>query len=384
MATWNGSVWVVVTVGTRPMCVVAGATRVASRAASSRPRTWSMRSSGRNGLADCSVSESSNVTKSIVRRARRSGPGRPSSAASKSSVGRAGRLAPGRRVPASPVERHRQLEPGGHRTPPAPFTDTVGWRSAMGSVPRVDRASASAPGSVVSIPDHIDRLYRISSAAEPSSPLRSPTRGVVMTDLIAPLTPTRTARGARVQPLSGHTGALIHGIDIARPLDPEERQLIGDALDTWKVVFFRDQHLGHAEQIAFTRQFGELTYAHPYDNDPPEGFPEIYTIVARAVRPAVRLHRRGGQGRPQAVLVHQRVAHRRHAGDQPARRLGPARRRACRSTAATPSSPTWWRPTRACPIRCGDWSTSSGRAPLRSRLGPPGPSAPAASPRPTR
>ncbi len=43
-------------------------------------------------------------------------------------------------------------------------------------------------------------------------------------------------------------------------------------------MFFRDQQLGHREQIAFARQFGDLTYAHPYDIDPPEGFPEIYTI----------------------------------------------------------------------------------------------------------
>jgi taurine dioxygenase len=47
------------------------------------------------------------------------------------------------------------------------------------------------------------------------------------------------------------------------------------------VVFFRDQRLDHASQIAFGRQFGELTYAHPHDDTPPDGFPEIYTVDPR-------------------------------------------------------------------------------------------------------
>ena len=70
-----------------------------------------------------------------------------------------------------------------------------------------------------------------------------------------------------VQPVAGRIGAEITGVDIAEPLDQETVAVIQDALDTWKVVFFRGQHLDHAAQIAFGRQFGELTYAHPYDDD---------------------------------------------------------------------------------------------------------------------
>lgn len=100
-----------------------------------------------------------------------------------------------------------------------------------------------------------------------------------MTDLLEPTTTLAASIDAvRVRPLSGHTGALIEGIDISQPLSAADRDLIATALDRWKVVFFRDQQIGHAEQIAFARQFGELTYAHPYDNDPPEGFPEIFTV----------------------------------------------------------------------------------------------------------
>ena len=81
-----------------------------------------------------------------------------------------------------------------------------------------------------------------------------------------------------VQPLSGHTGAAITGVDIASPLSPSDVDAIRDALHRWKVVFFRDQDLDHAGQIAFGRQFGDLTYAHPHDETPPDGYPEIYTV----------------------------------------------------------------------------------------------------------
>ena len=46
-ATWNGSVWVVLAVGTRPMRVVTGAMYEATSTASRRPRTWSVRPSSR-------------------------------------------------------------------------------------------------------------------------------------------------------------------------------------------------------------------------------------------------------------------------------------------------------------------------------------------------
>jgi taurine dioxygenase len=81
-----------------------------------------------------------------------------------------------------------------------------------------------------------------------------------------------------VHPLSGHTGAEIRGIDIAAPLCAADRGVIEGALEQWKVVVFRDQALDHERQIRFASQFGPLTYAHPYDDDPPEGFPEIYTV----------------------------------------------------------------------------------------------------------
>ncbi|HWE55379.1 MAG TPA: TauD/TfdA family dioxygenase [Acidimicrobiales bacterium] len=98
-----------------------------------------------------------------------------------------------------------------------------------------------------------------------------------MTDVLDTAAPA----GITVTPLSGHIGAQIDGIDISRPLSPEALTTIQDSLNRWKVVFFRDQDLDHGAQIAFGRQFGELTYAHPHDDTPPDGYPEIYTVDPR-------------------------------------------------------------------------------------------------------
>lgn len=92
-----------------------------------------------------------------------------------------------------------------------------------------------------------------------------------------------------ISPLSGHTGALIDGIDLAAPLSPQQVEAVRAALHRWKVVFFRDQDLDHASQIAFGAQFGEVTPGHPYEGDSaPAGFPQIHTVS-----PAAYDHRYG-------------------------------------------------------------------------------------------
>lgn len=84
-----------------------------------------------------------------------------------------------------------------------------------------------------------------------------------------------------VRPVAGHIGADISGVDLAGPLSPETVRQITDALHEYKVIFFRDQHLDHASQIAFGRLFGTLTYAHPHDEAPPDGYAEIFTVDPR-------------------------------------------------------------------------------------------------------
>ena len=90
-----------------------------------------------------------------------------------------------------------------------------------------------------------------------------------------------TALGIDVRPVSGHIGAEIHGVDLREDLDDAIVAEIRAALHRWKVVFFRDQHLDHAQQVAFGRRFGQLTPAHPHEDAPPEGFPEIFPIDSR-------------------------------------------------------------------------------------------------------
>jgi taurine dioxygenase len=84
-----------------------------------------------------------------------------------------------------------------------------------------------------------------------------------------------------VTPSSGYTGAEISGIDLATRLDAATVAEVRAALLKYKVIFFRDQRIGHAEQIAFARLFGKVTAAHPHEDNPPEGFPEILPIDSR-------------------------------------------------------------------------------------------------------
>jgi len=81
-----------------------------------------------------------------------------------------------------------------------------------------------------------------------------------------------------VSRVAGHIGAEIGGADLAAPLDSAAVAAIRSALLEHKVVFFRAQRLDHGSQIAFARQFGELTHAHPHEDAPPEQYPQILTI----------------------------------------------------------------------------------------------------------
>lgn len=70
-------------------------------------------------------------------------------------------------------------------------------------------------------------------------------------------------------------------MDLRSPLGVDVVEEIRAALHKYKVIFFRDQEIGHAEQIAFARLFGRVTPAHPHEDNPPPGFPEILPIDSR-------------------------------------------------------------------------------------------------------
>lgn len=77
-----------------------------------------------------------------------------------------------------------------------------------------------------------------------------------------------------IEPLTGTLGAIVHGPDLRAPLEQHEVDAIRQALLAFRVVFFRDQHITPTQQVAFARNFGPLTAAHPLvgglDDDHPE------------------------------------------------------------------------------------------------------------------
>src|SRR3954452_14696256 len=81
-----------------------------------------------------------------------------------------------------------------------------------------------------------------------------------------------------VVPLTLHIGAEIRGVDLTRPLPPEQLKAVREAFLKWKVVFFRNQHLDHAQHVAMARQFGEPTIGHAVFGHV-EGHPEIYSVA---------------------------------------------------------------------------------------------------------
>ncbi len=96
--------------------------------------------------------------------------------------------------------------------------------------------------------------------------------------------------GVVVTPLTLHIGAEISGVDLARPLSAPARTAIHAAFLKWKVVFFRDQNLDHAGQVAFAREMGAPTIGHAVFGHV-DGFPEIYSVAKHRTAQAHRTAR---------------------------------------------------------------------------------------------
>jgi taurine dioxygenase len=86
-----------------------------------------------------------------------------------------------------------------------------------------------------------------------------------------------------VRPMSVFTGAEIFGVDLTQTLALQTVKEIWAALLKWKVVFFRAQHIDHAQHVAFARQLGRPTVGHVlYGHE--DGFPEIYSVAKKRER----------------------------------------------------------------------------------------------------
>ncbi|MFJ2264094.1 TauD/TfdA dioxygenase family protein [Streptomyces sp. NPDC087844] len=92
-----------------------------------------------------------------------------------------------------------------------------------------------------------------------------------------------TDRGTRieVEPVAGHIGAEIAGVDLAGDLDDTVVAQIRAAVLRWKVVFFRGQRLDHASHVAFARRFGEPVRLRRRGGASPADVPEIETTADR-------------------------------------------------------------------------------------------------------
>ena len=86
-----------------------------------------------------------------------------------------------------------------------------------------------------------------------------------------------------IRRLSGTIGAQITGLDLRRPLDRPTTSAVRQALLDHKVLFFPGQRLGPTEHVAFARQFGELTPAHPVVPGI-DGHPEVFEIDYTTLR----------------------------------------------------------------------------------------------------
>ena len=81
----------------------------------------------------------------------------------------------------------------------------------------------------------------------------------------------------QIRRTSGALGAEISGVDLSRELPDETIAAIRRAFVEHQVIFFRDQELTPAQQVAFGRRFGPLNI-HPYVAGM-AGQPEVMEII---------------------------------------------------------------------------------------------------------
>jgi taurine dioxygenase len=77
----------------------------------------------------------------------------------------------------------------------------------------------------------------------------------------------------KIEPYSAFAGCEIHGVHLAEPQSPNVYREIAAALETYGVIFLRDQHLTSEQLIAFGEHFGRPQASR--FNAHVEGFPVI-------------------------------------------------------------------------------------------------------------
>ncbi len=75
--------------------------------------------------------------------------------------------------------------------------------------------------------------------------------------------PNSQFRLIETQPIAGALGAEISGVDLSRDIGEAMMAEIRSALWRHQVIFFRDQQITAAQQVAFARRWGEI-HLHPF------------------------------------------------------------------------------------------------------------------------
>ncbi len=88
---------------------------------------------------------------------------------------------------------------------------------------------------------------------------------------------TATRPQLSINRIGKHLGAEISGIDLSQPLDDATFEAVANAFFDNEVVFFRNQKLTPAQQVAFTRRFGILEQ-HVRKESRLQGHPEILIV----------------------------------------------------------------------------------------------------------
>jgi len=93
----------------------------------------------------------------------------------------------------------------------------------------------------------------------------------------------------KIRRTAGALGAEIGGVDLSQALSDDTIAAIRQALVEHQVIFFRDQDLTPAQQVAFGRRFGPLNI-HPFVQGM-AGHPEVMEIIKE---PSDRINFGGG------------------------------------------------------------------------------------------
>jgi len=79
-----------------------------------------------------------------------------------------------------------------------------------------------------------------------------------------------------IQAFAPALGAVINGVDLARPLSASEVDAIRQTLADFGVVFFRDQRLTPEQHLGFARRFGDINVNRFFKTV--DGYPEIAEV----------------------------------------------------------------------------------------------------------